>query len=151
MTRKQKITLGASLAGMGIVYLVYNSIRSKKLYTEIFNAIGGSSINISNYNEWFNPTYFNNYSSGGFILLTEGTALQKARKLGESFGTFFNDSNDIIGVIRTIPDGVALSQVSAKFESKGYGDLKTRIGEMDKQELSAIGQILSKKPPFRNA
>jgi|TARA_B110000908_G_C10263199_1_gene461000 hypothetical protein len=151
MTRKQKITLGASLAGMGIVYLVYNSIRSKKLYTEIFNAIGGSSINISNYNEWFNPTYFNNYSSGGFILLTEGTALQKARKLGESFGTFFNDSNDIIGVIRTIPDGVALSQVSAKFESKGYGDLRTQIGEMDKQELSAIGQILSKKPPFRNA
>ena len=151
MTRKQKITLGASLAGMGIVYLVYNSIRSKKLYTEIFNAIGGSSINISNYNEWFNPTYFNNYSSGGFILLTEGTALQKARKLGESFGTFFNDSNDIIGVIRTIPDGVALSQVSAKFESKGYGDLRTKIGELRKQELSAIGQILSKKPPFRNA
>lgn len=151
MTRKQKITIGASLAGMGIVYLVYNSIRSKKLYTEIYSAIGGSSINISNYNEWFNPIYFNNYSSGGFILLTEGTALQKARKLGESFGTFFNDSNDIIGVIRTIPDGVALSQVSAKFESKGFGDLRTKIGEMNKQELSAIGQILSKKPPFRNA
>jgi len=151
MTRKQKITLGASLTGIGIVYLVYNSIRRKKLYTEIFSAIGGSSINLSNYNEWFNPTYFNNYTSGGFILLTEGSALQKARKLGDSFGYFTDDYNDIIGVIRTIPDGVALSQISAKFESKGYGDLRTKIGEMDKQEISAIGQILADKPPFRNA
>ena len=61
------------------------------------------------------------------------------------------DENDIIGVMRSLPDGVALSQVAQKFEEKGYGDLRTKVGDLDKGTVSQIGQILSEKPPFRNA
>ena len=84
-------------------------------------------------------------------MLTPGLALQKARKLGDSFGYFTDDDNDIIGVMRSLPDGVALSQVAQKFEEKGYGDLRTKVGELKKETVSQIGQILSEKPPFRNA
>lgn len=151
MTRKQKITLGASVAGVGIIYLVVTSIRRKKIFNEIYSAIGGEAVNLSNYNEWFSPTYYTAYSNGGHILLTQGVALQKARKLGDSFGYFTDDTNDIIGVMRSLPDGVALSQVAQKFEEKGYGDLRTKIGELNKSSVSQIGQILSKKPSFRKA
>ena len=151
MTRKQKIIVGASVAGLGIVYLVVTSIRRKKLFTEIYSAIGGEGANISNYNEWFSPTYYTSYSNGGHILLTPGLALQKARKLGDAFGYFTDDEDDIIGVMRALPDGVALSQVAQKFEEKGYGDLRTKIGDLNKGTVSRIGQLLSEKPPFRNA
>ena len=53
--------------------------------------------------------------------------------------------------MRSLPDGVALSQVAQKFEEKGYGDLRTKVGDLDKGTVSQIGQILSEKPPFRNA
>ena len=63
----------------------------------------------------------------------------------------WDSSDDILGVFRAIPDGVALSQVAEKFESKGYGDLRTKIGDLKKTEVSKVGQILSQKPPFRKA
>lgn len=151
MNRKEKIILGASVAGLGASYLIIKSVTQKNIFNKILEAIGGSASNISNYNEWFSPIYYTNYSDGGHIVLTEGVALEKARKLGDSFGFFTDDTDDILGVMRAIPDGVALSQIAEKFESKGYGDLRTKIGDLKKSEVGRVGQILSEKPPFRKA
>lgn len=150
MTRKQKITLGASVSGLGIAYLIYNSISRKNLFNKIYSAIGGNEINISLYNEWFNPNYYTQFSDG-YIFLTSSNVLSKARKLGDAFESWGNNSDEILGVFRAIPDGVALSQIAEKFEAKGYGDLRTKVGDLNKDELSQVGQILSQKQPFRKS
>ena len=149
MNRKAKIRLGGTIVALGGGYLLIDSIRRKKLYNKIAETIGGAATNLGNYDAWFNPTYFQDYTNGNYILLTDGTTLQKARKLGDAFGVMWNDDDDIMGVMRTIPDGVALSQISAKFQEKGYGDLRTKIGDMGKAESNQIGQILSQIPAYR--
>jgi hypothetical protein len=151
MNRKNKIYIGASLVSLGGVFLIVNSISKKKLFNKILNAIGGSALNINNYDEWFNPNFFNKYTNGNYILLTEGNVLQKTNKLKGAFGYFSNDNEDILSVIRSIPDGVALSQISSKFESKGFGDLRTKIGNLDKSSMNLIGSLLSDKPAYRQS
>jgi hypothetical protein len=151
MNRKGKIYLGASLIAFGGGYLIFNSIRKKKLFERIFDAIGGSALSLNNYDEWFNPNYYKGYSDGNYILLTEGNVLQKANKLNDAFGTFSDDEEKINSVVRSLPDGVSLSQVSEKFESKSFGDLRTKIGNLNKGEVNMIGKLLSEKPPYRQA
>tara|TARA_R100000900_G_scaffold100080_7_gene77412 strand:- start:9254 stop:9709 length:456 start_codon:yes stop_codon:yes gene_type:complete len=149
MNRKTQITLGASIVALGGGYLIVNSIRRKSLFNKIAEAIGGAATNLGNYDAWFSPSYYQDFTNGNYILLTDGTTLQKARKIGDAFGVIWNDTDDIMGVMRSIPDGVALSQVSAKFQEKGYGDLRTKIGEMGKAESNQVGQILSQIPAYR--
>ena len=129
MNRKNKIYVGASLVAIGGLYLVISSISKKRLYNKILTAIGGATLNINNYDDWFNPSYYKGYTNGNYILLTEGTVLQ----------------------LTSIPDGVALSQVSEKFGSKGYGDLRTKISNLNKSEINMIGKLLSEKPSYRQA
>jgi len=151
MNRKNKIYVGASLIAIGGIYLVISSISKKRLYNKILTAIGGATLNINNYDDWFNPSYYKGYTNGNYILLTEGTVLQLTNRLDSAFGFFNDNEEEIKSVIRSIPDGVALSQVSEKFGSKGYGDLRTKIGNLNKSEINMIGRLLSEKPSYRQA
>ena len=151
MNRKNKIYVGASIVSICAIYLVISSISKKRLYNKILTAIGGATLNINNYDNWFNPNYYNGYTNGGYILLTEGTVLQYTNRLNSAFGFFNDDEEEIKSVFRSIPDGVALSQVSNKFGAKGYGDLRTKIGNLNKSEVNMIGKLLSEKPQYRQA
>ena len=61
MNRKNKIYVGASLVAIGGLYLVISSISKKRLYNKILTAIGGATLNINNYDDWFNPSYYKGY------------------------------------------------------------------------------------------
>ncbi len=47
MNRKEKIILGASVAGLGASYLIIKSVTQKNIFNKILEAIGGSASNTS--------------------------------------------------------------------------------------------------------
>jgi hypothetical protein len=150
MDRKSKLYLGGSLVGFGVLYLIYSSYRKKKLFKIIKEAIGGAGGgSLSTYDEWFTPLYHKNFVDGNFILQSNGTALGYANTLYEEGFGFDDDEEKIYAVFRSIPDGVALSQVAEKYANK-YTDLKEQIDyKLDKDEVRKISEILSQKPAYR--
>ena len=41
MNRKDKIIIFSTIGGLGIAFLIYNKMRKRILYDEIFRSIGG--------------------------------------------------------------------------------------------------------------
>tara|TARA_R110001592_G_scaffold20489_15_gene83101 strand:- start:383 stop:841 length:459 start_codon:yes stop_codon:yes gene_type:complete len=150
MDRKSKLYLGGSLVGFGVMYLIYSSYRKNKLFKIIKEAIGGAGGgSLSTYDEWFTPLYHKNFVDGNFILQSNGTALGYANTLYEEGFGMNDDEEKIYAVFRSIPDGVALSQVAEKYANK-YTDLKEQIDyNLDKDEVRKISEILSQKPAYR--
>ena len=150
MTRKEKITYGAVIAGIGSIFLIVKSIVRKKTFREIKEAIGFVEGGLSQFDNFFDPNYYKNYTNGEYWLKDSGTVLDWVNKLNDEGFSNINDDEEVIySVFRQIPDGVALSQVSAQFANKGYGDLKEKTMSLDKDEVQKISVIISQKPPFR--
>lgn len=159
MKRGQGISLGIGLLVLGGGYFAYTGIRKQALFKKIAAAIGSSALNLTNYDQYFNTDYFKGFGDGNYLLITDGKALQLANKLDDSWSSQgniidkynpfnYDDEAAIYGVFRQIPDGVALSQVSAKYAEK-FGDLKSRVNDMSKDEINIIAGIIAQYPAYR--
>lgn len=150
MTRKQNIIYGAVIAGVGTLFLVVRSISRKRTFKQLKEAIGFVSGGLNEFDNYFDPNYYKNYTNGEYWLKDNGVILDWVNKLyDEGFSSYNDDEEVIYGVYRQIPDGVALSQVAAQYANKGYGDLKEQTMSLDKDEVQKISQILKQKPPYR--
>ena len=150
--RKRNIAIGGTAVGLGVAYLVITSIRRNSLFKKIKEAIGGGvGGSLDTYSAWFDPNYYKSYTSAEYINLSQGSALSKARELNDGFSWFNDDESQLYSVLRSIPDGVALSFVSEKFTNEGFGDLKAEIEDLDKDEVAKVSKILQTKPPYRRA
>lgn len=150
MTRKQKITYGAVIAGVGTLFLAVRSISRKRTFKQLKEAIGFVGGGLNEFDNYFDPNYYKNYTNGEYWLKDNGVILDWVNKLyDEGFSSYNDDEEVIYGVYRQIPDGVALSQVAAQYANKGYGDLKEQTMSLDKDEVQKISQILKQKPPYR--
>ena len=118
MSRRGNIILGATIVGLGGGFLIYRSVKRNKLFDEISAAIGGPGNAISKYTEFFSPNYYKQFKEGEAIFQSTGNVLQWANEFNSSFGYFNDDEDKAYGVLRAIPDGVALSQVSEKYNNK---------------------------------
>ena len=74
-----------------------------------------------------------------------------ANSIYNSVGTFNDNEQTMYGVIRNVPDGVALSQLSDKFQNKWNRDLKDYVSNHfgEKEEKQKLLLILSQKPAYR--
>lgn len=149
MSRRGNIILGATIVGLGGGFLIYRSVKRNKLFDEISAAIGGPGNAISKYTEFFSPNYYKQFQEGEAIFQSTGNVLQWANEFNNSFGYFNDDEDKAYGVLRSIPDGVALSQVSEKYNNKFGEDLESKLKSFDKDEQNIVGNILSEKPPYR--
>jgi len=149
MSRRGNIILGATIVGLGGGFLIYRSVKRNKLFEEISAAIGGPGNAISKFTEFFNPNYYKQFKEGEAIFQSTGSVLNWANELNSSFGYFNDDEDKAYGVIRAIPDGVALSQVSEKYNEKHGEDLESKLKSFDKDEQNILGNILADKPAYR--
>lgn len=154
MTRQTKIYIGGGIVGLGVLFFVSQSIRRKKLFKDIKEAIGyAGGGNLDSYDRYFDPNYWTQYNDGNYYMKDGGTILSWVNTLYEDGFSSYNDDEEVIyGVFRQIPDGVALSQLAAKYQEKKGDDLKEKImNNLDKDEVIKISTILSKIPPYRRA
>ena len=155
MKKKQKIQISIGVIILGIGYLAFRNIQRKKLFNQIAEKIGpGASAGIDAYDEWWNTNYWKNPPVEGktYIKIGESKLNTWANSIYESAGTFQNDDEEgFYGILRQVPDGVALSQLADKFQKRHNEDLKEFIAYYydDKDEQQIIGTILSQIPPFR--
>ena len=149
MSRRGNIILGATIVGLGGGFLIYRSVKRNKLFDEISAAIGGPGNAISKYTEFFSPNYYKQFKEGEAIFQSTGNVLEWANEFNSSFGYFNDDEDKAYGVLRAIPDGVALSQVSEKYNNKFGEDLEAKLKSFDKDEQNIVGNILSEKPAYR--
>ena len=156
MTANQKVTLGLTMSGLGIAFLVYRSIQRNSLYKKINNAIGGvSSTDLNSWEVWFNHNYWQDKSdkSDNYIIAENAQLLIWADELDDAFETYSitnpfanDDEAKIYGVLRAVPDGVALSQLSEKYSNRHDSDLKNDLETLDGDEIKQVASILNQKP-----
>lgn len=148
--RKRNISIGVGLVVASLGYLGVRSIQRNRLYKKILAKMGGGPGGYG-YNEYFSPTYWQKDFGVPIITLTDGAAAEKARTIYNSLGTFNDDESAMYGVLRSLKDGVALSQVSHKYQGLIERDLKEDLEWYydDDDEVKERNRILSKLPPFR--
>jgi hypothetical protein len=157
MTRTNKLTLvGGSIAVIGSSHLIIRSIQRKKLFNQIAEKIGpGATGSLDQYDGWWSTEFWKKGNNGAgeknYILQGDSTLMNWANSIYNSVGTFNDNEQTMYGVIRNVPDGVALSQLSDKFQNKWNRDLKDYVSNHfgEKEEKQKLLLILSQKPAYR--
>lgn len=153
MKRKDTIRISSALIIIGLGYLGISSWQRNKLFKKISELIGpGSSLTMSNFDEWFSQGFWKTAGEGRNVIIQDDKILNTwANTIYDSTG-FVNDNEDsVFGVFRTLPDGVSLSQLSEKFQKRHNKDLKEYISYYygDRDEQQKISVILNDKPAYR--
>ena len=154
MNRKSKIQIATGVIILGVGYLAYRSWSRKKLFDEIVDLIGpGFNQGTDEFDVYWDVKYWKNPPVDGKTYIQIGDAqLNKwANDIYYSAGTFNDAEEKAYGVLRQIPDGVALSMTADKFQKRHNQDLKEFINYYydEKEEQQIISTILSEMPPFR--
>ena len=157
MKRANKLAaVGGSIAVIGSGYLIIRSIQRKKLFNKIAEKIGpGATGSMDQYDGWWNTEFWKKGNNGAgnqnYILQGQSQLMEWANSIYNSVGTFDDNEQTMYGVIRNVPDGVALSQLSDKFQKKWNRDLKDYLSKYfgTKEEKQKLVIILSKKPAYR--
>jgi hypothetical protein len=149
-SRNRNITIGVGLLVSSIGYFGIRSIQRNKLYKKILAKMGGGASGYD-YSEFYNPTYWQTDFGVPVIYLDNKSATEKARIIYDSLGTFNDDETAMLGALRSIKDGVALSQVAHKYQGLINRDLRDDLEWYydDDSEVKERHAILGKLPPFR--
>lgn len=159
MKRANKLAaVGGSIAVIGTAYLVIRSAQRKKLFKEIADKIGPGAVgSLDQFDGWWNTEFWKQGNNGAgmanYILQGDTQLMNWANTIYNSAGTFDDDEQQMFGVIRNVPDGIALSQLADKFQAKWNKDLKDYIDNYygSKEEKQKLVLILSQKPAYRIA
>ena len=157
MRRAETIRIATGVIILGAGFLGIQSWQRKKLFEEIAETIGpGAGGSADEFDEWWNPIYAVKFTApdGRQVLgLDESAQLKHARNIYEAGGLFNDDETSFYGALRQIPDGIALSQTSGKFQRKYNQDMKEYIDYYldDKDEQQIVYQILKQMPAYRIA
>ena len=154
MTKKNKIRIATGIIVFGIGYLAYRNWSRNKLYGQIMDAIGpGFSAGTDAYDEYWDVNYWKNPPVDGKVYLKVGDSKLNtwANAIYDSASFTNDDETQFYGIMRQVPDGVALSQLADKFQKRHNEDLKEFINYYydEKEEQQIISKILSDMPPFR--
>lgn len=148
MNRKDKIIIFSTIGGLGIAFLIYNKMRKRILYDEIFRSIGGSAIKFEDSDVW-SPNFLIRIKATNrpYAEYSQKVVNEFAEKLHEAMKGIGTNENDIISVFTTINSKVGVAQVSSFYNAKYGKDLKNDLeGELSKNYLSRLGQIIASKP-----
>jgi len=154
MNKKSKIRIATGIIIFGVGYLAYRSWSRKKLFDELVDLIGpGFNQGTDEFDVYWDVHYWKNPPVDGktYIQIGDAKLNQWANDIYSSAGTFNDAEEQVYGVLRQIPDGVALSMTADKFQKRHKQDLKEFINYYydDKEEQQVISKILSDLPPFR--
>ena len=151
MRKATGISLGLLLVAGGGAYFVGRSIQRNKLYKQISAKIGVSSANLSSYDDWFDPNYYKDKTgkSENYATVNSSQLIKWADSINDAFGYWNDDEEQIYAVMRAVPDGVALSQLSELYGTRHESDLKEDINGLDKDEVVKVANILASKESYR--
>lgn len=151
MNRNTRFMLGLGMVVIGGGFFITRSIQRKKLFAEISGAIGYQGSNIDNYDKYFNPNYWSDETGKPetYKLEDYSKLVEWADDLQGAFSYTNDDEEEIYGVLRQIPDGVALSQVADVYQDRHNEDLKEEIKGLDDDEVKKVADILSQYAPYR--
>ena len=156
MNRKDKIIIFSTIGGLGIAFLIYNKMRKKILYDEIFRSIGGGAIKFEDSDVW-SPNFLIRIKATNrpYAEYSQKVVNEFAEKLHRAmkedtwttpFGIGTRE-DDIISVFSTINSKVGVAQVSSFYNAKYGRDLKNDLeGELNKNYLTRLGSIIASKP-----
>ena len=149
--RKRNINVGIAMIAVGVGYFGIRSFQRNKLYKKILAKMGGGGGGGYSYSEYFTSTYWEKDFGVPVIYLSSGAAAEKANKIYDSLGIIDDDEPAMLGVLRSLKDGVALSQVAHKYQGLRNRDLREDLEDYygNDDETKQRHAILSKLPPFR--
>tara|TARA_B110000285_G_C15088668_1_gene597723 strand:- start:888 stop:1358 length:471 start_codon:yes stop_codon:yes gene_type:complete len=153
MKRIDTIRISSALIILGVGYLGIRAWQRNKLFDKISELIGpGSGLTISNFDKWFSQGFWKTAGEGRNVIIQDDKILNTwANTIYDSVSWSNDDEDGLYGVFRIIPDGVALSQLSEKFQKRHNKDLKEYVSYYysDRDEQQKISVILSDKPDYR--
>ena len=151
--KKAYRNIGIVMVIGGVGYFLIKSIGNKKMYEKIAEAIGGPAGSSSaQFNSWFDPDYHKNASDGKFVYKKQRHAV--VNKWGDDIydakGYVYDTEDTVYSVFRSMPDAVAVSQTSDKFQKEYSRDLLEYIKSfLNKTQLNTLYKILETKPKVR--
>jgi len=148
--RKRNIGIGVAMIAVSVGYFGIRSIQRNKLYKKILAKMGGTGGSYR-YEEYYTTTYWEKEFGVPVIYLSSGAAAKKANEIYNSLGWVDDCETCMLGVLRSLKDGVQLSQVAHKYQGLRGRDLKQDLDGYFKSdgEVKERNNILSKLPPFR--
>jgi hypothetical protein len=107
--------------------------------------------NLFNQAAW-SPNFYRTNQPAGILYITPSSADKIAKLIEDAWSIWGDDEEQVYGALRSIPDQVALSQVSASylklFRTDLITDIKSRMSEAEELEVASI---VNRLPAFRKA
>lgn len=153
MTRKQILIVSGSLVGATGLYLGYRTIKRRQTYDSLVTTIKAQAVNSDNrqVSQALKGSYHTAINTDKpFVKLKDKSVQENAEALRNAFSGLGTDEDAIFGVMNSLNDKVALSQVASYYSARYNEDFNTRMNsELDSAELNEVYRIMSLKPDVR--
>ena len=159
--RRAYRNIGLVMVVGGIAYFLIRGMMNRKRFTEISEKIGGPvGSGTGQFNKWFDPSYHQSAANGRFMYNGQDVGLVKKMthakvnewgdKIYTAKGYIYDNEDTALGAFREMPDAIAVSQTSDKFQKEYGRDLLGYIQTyFNKTQLNDLYKILETKPPYR--
>lgn len=156
--REIGIYSGLAIVAGAVSFLVINRFRNERVVKLIIQELQGNAGygGLLDFREWFSPAFVNDVksknASKNILLMTDARITDARTKLKNAWGGTFGDDDEdsIYSVLRSLRNGVELSQVAGSYQ-KNYGiNLLDEItSKLSTTEQAQVASILSDKKPFQ--